>query len=244
MTWPPSTAPTDRSPAPASRRGESGDRRAFLDRLSQRAARPVPTNLAHPPPDPDPRAPQIGYRLLDEGRSLVDVFETVATDQSARVHRTAATVPPSRVLRRIINDHGVQRAVATEEPIAQATASVLAGLGVDVRAAEPAEAAGADLGVTECRAAIAATGSVVLDVDANRSRSASLLPPVHLCILDACALVGSPGEVLRPLSRASRLPSSLVLVSGPSRTGDIEQLMTLGVHGPVAVHVVVTNLSG
>jgi L-lactate dehydrogenase complex protein LldG len=52
-------------------------------------------------------------------------------------------------------------------------------------------------------------------------------------------LLRTPGDALRGVASAGdALPSSLVLVTGPSRTGDIEQLITMGAHGPTALHVV------
>jgi L-lactate dehydrogenase complex protein LldG len=57
-------------------------------------------------------------------------------------------------------------------------------------------------------------------------------------------IVPTISEVLRPLTgHPERLPSNLVVVSGPSRTGDIEQLITLGVHGPTRVHIGVMERS-
>jgi L-lactate dehydrogenase complex protein LldG len=66
---------------------------------------------------------------------------------------------------------------------------------------------------------------------------------VHLCIVDTRSVVGAPGDVLRPLDDpgAGPLPHALAFVTGPSRTGDIEQLLTRGVHGPVAVEVLLVN---
>ena len=56
------------------------------------------------------------------------------------------------------------------------------------------------------------------------------------------SLFPTPADVLRRLGSAvDALPSSLVLVTGPSRTGDIEQLLTLGAHGPTALHVVLVT---
>src|SRR5690606_29883473 len=100
-------------------------------------------------------------------------------------------------------------------------------------------AARAALGVTGAAAAVAATGSVVLDSRRAGGRTASLLPPVHLCVVQVAALHPTPADVLRHLGDpGGGLPPSLVLVTGPSRTGDIEQLLTLGAHGPTALHVV------
>jgi L-lactate dehydrogenase complex protein LldG len=139
--------------------------------------------------------------------------------------------------------HHVRRAVITAEPAAASVGRALERLGVDVSPApaSPQQASHADLGVTSAMALVAATGSVVLDSTAMQARSTSLLPPVHLCIAPASLVVRSPSEVLRPLTgRAERMPSNLVFVTGPSRTGDIEQLITIGVHGPTAVEIVIT----
>ena len=89
---------------------------------------------------------------------------------------------------------------------------------------------------------LAATGSVVLDSRAAGGRTVSLLPPVHLCVTHVNTLFPAPADVLRRLgSGADALPPSMVLVTGPSRTGDIEQLLTLGAHGPTALHVVLVT---
>jgi L-lactate dehydrogenase complex protein LldG len=81
---------------------------------------------------------------------------------------------------------------------------------------------------------------MVVSSAAARGRAASLLPRVHLCVVRADRLVATPADVLRD-GRWHPPPSNLVFITGPSRTGDIEQVMTLGVHGPTAVHVVVTS---
>lgn len=236
----------------ATRRPETGDRTAFLDRLRQHAAsgaaRTAAVQSAHPPPPPDPAAPAIGFRLVepaDDGTpaDLVQVFRQVALDQHAVVDLVAAATVPVDVLAGLVRAHRIERAVVTEEEGVRPVADELAALGVDVSTdRRPTTAARADLGVTSAVAAIAATGSVVVDCEVAGSRTTSLLPRVHLCVLDAGSIVATPGQVLRPLGDGRSLPSNLVLISGPSRTGDIEQLITLGVHGPVAVHVVVTSV--
>ena len=72
---------------------------------------------------------------------------------------------------------------------------------------------------------------------------ASLLPSVHLCVLPVDRLFATPADVLRRLgSGADAPPPSLVVVTGPSRTGDIEQLLTRRVHGPGTVLIVVTRV--
>ncbi|MDW7710667.1 MAG: LUD domain-containing protein [Deferrisomatales bacterium] len=88
---------------------------------------------------------------------------------------------------------------------------------------------GAGLGITPCDAYLADTGSLVFRAGPGRGTLASLLPPVHLA-------VSPPGGCLpgldEYLARTAGLPSRLQLVTGPSRTGDIEGTLSTGVHGP------------
>ena len=92
------------------------------------------------------------------------------------------------------------------------------------------------LGVTRCAAAIADTGTLMLVFDTAHPRSTSLLPRVHLAVVHDGDLVPSLGEALARVP--SPPPSALTFVTGPSRSADIEQILTLGVHGPAQVHVV------
>ena len=152
---------------------------------------------------------------------------------------------PDSLLDRIVAELGERNGtsvVVSTEPEARAVGDRLAARGLAVAAATPATAAAAALGVTSATAAIAATGSVVLDSRRAGGRVASLLPSVHLCVLPVDRLFATPADVLRRLgSGADAPPPSLVVVTGPSRTGDIEQLLTLGAHGPTALHVVLVT---
>ena len=99
----------------------------------------------------------------------------------------------------------------------------------------------ADLGVTAADCAVAETGSLVLCSGPGQARMVSLLPPWHVAFLAPGCLVSSL-EALSPLLRR-RLEdrdgaSNIVLITGPSRTGDIELTLTQGVHGPKEVHVI------
>jgi L-lactate utilization protein LutC len=97
------------------------------------------------------------------------------------------------------------------------------------------------MGVTRCVAAIADTGTLMLVFDAAHPRSTSLLPRTHVAVVDGPDLVASLGEALR--RAPSPLPSAITFVTGPSRSADIEQILTLGVHGPAHVHVVLPAAS-
>ena len=103
------------------------------------------------------------------------------------------------------------------------------------------ELAVAEVGVVHAVAAVASTGSVV--VDARRVRSVSLLPPACVFIVNTADIVATPSDVLRNRTRwwPDGLPSQIVLVTGPSRSGDIELQLLTGVHGPGEVHVVLID---
>ena len=116
-------------------------------------------------------------------------------------------------------------------------ASVVAGA-ISGRAPREAQAQ-AEVGVTGCLTAIAETGSLALVSGPGRSRAVSLLPPVHLAVVRRADLVFSMGEFFRGRGAELDAAASCTFVTGPSRTADIELTLTLGVHGPGRVVVVV-----
>jgi L-lactate dehydrogenase complex protein LldG len=93
------------------------------------------------------------------------------------------------------------------------------------------------LGITGADGAIARSGSIALRSGPGRPRMASLIPGTHIAFLS----VDRVFPTLLDLSLQSLDPaaaSNLVLITGPSRTGDIEQQLNLGVHGPKQLHVI------
>jgi len=90
--------------------------------------------------------------------------------------------------------------------------------------------AAADVGLSGAGAALAETGSVLISSGPGQSRLATLLPPVHLALVPTSCL--TPDIFTWTAARQAAPPSNLILVSGPSKTGDIEQTLVIGVHGP------------
>jgi L-lactate dehydrogenase complex protein LldG len=219
--------------------GETGSRTLFMARLRGRLGVGAPENVAHPlPPMPVSGVPSPDFVLLDRD-DLVGTFVRAATVASAVVHRVVGSSVPESLVADVCATYGVRTAVVSAEPEAQAVGSSLAAAGVQVSGLSIDSAADADLGVTSATAGLALTGSLVVESAAAGGRSASLLPPVHLCVLPASRIVAAVGDVLRGLGAPGRIPSNVVCISGPSRSGDIEQIITLGVHGPTSVVVVV-----
>lgn len=85
--------------------------------------------------------------------------------------------------------------------------------------------------------ALADPGSVVLAASPEEPRAHSLLPDVHVTVVTEDRVLPGLDELLAAV--AGDLPSGLAIVSGPSRSADIEQILAIGVHGPREEHVVI-----
>ncbi len=91
-----------------------------------------------------------------------------------------------------------------------------------------------DVGITSCNFAIAETGTLVMCAQPGQERVASLLPPTHIAIVEKRQIVPDLIDAIRLLhpNGTESLPSNVTLITGPSKTGDIELQLTTGVHGP------------
>jgi L-lactate dehydrogenase complex protein LldG len=98
------------------------------------------------------------------------------------------------------------------------------------------------IGLTGADGAIAESGTIALVSGPGRGRLASLLPPVHIAVVRHDRFYATLPDFLAAHPDAPERGSNLVLVTGPSRTADIEMTLTRGVHGPGEVHVVVAEL--
>ncbi len=98
------------------------------------------------------------------------------------------------------------------------------------------------VGISGADAGLAATGSLVISSAPSQPRLTSLLPPVHAAVLSADRIVPDLESWLAAQRQAGlehfRRASQTVLISGPSRTGDIEMELVMGVHGPGEVHII------
>ena len=95
-----------------------------------------------------------------------------------------------------------------------------------------------DVGISTAQAAIAETGTLVLDSAEERHRLVSLVPPVHIAVVNASAIVETLSDALTLLQR-EKISSAVTFITGPSRTADIELTLAIGVHGPQELYVIV-----
>ena len=96
-----------------------------------------------------------------------------------------------------------------------------------------------DVGISTAQAAIAETGTLVLDSSYERHRLVSLVPPVHIAIVNASSIVETLGDALRLLQNGNEISPAITFITGPSRTADIELTLAIGVHGPRELYVIV-----
>ncbi|RZT41615.1 LutC/YkgG family protein [Cupriavidus agavae] len=126
-----------------------------------------------------------------------------------------------------------------------------AAQGLSVECRPPLRDAQADhdhgdlVGITGCFAAIAETGSLMLLSGPDTYASAALLPETHIAVVPVPRIVANlEAAFARMRAEHGQLPRATNIISGPSRTGDIEQTIVLGAHGPYRVHVVLVGDEG
>jgi L-lactate dehydrogenase complex protein LldG len=96
-----------------------------------------------------------------------------------------------------------------------------------------------DVGITTAQAAIAETGTLVLDSSREQNRLISLVPPVHIAIVEATNVYSTLGETLSLLQSDEEISPVVTFITGPSRTADIELTLAIGVHGPQELYVII-----
>ena len=103
---------------------------------------------------------------------------------------------------------------------------------------------GVDAAITGARSAIADTGSLILWPDVSEPRLMSLVPPIHFVLLDATRIHANLLAAMRAERWAQGLPTNAVVISGPSKTADIQQVLAYGAHGPREVIVLLCHAGG
>lgn len=168
-------------------------------------------------------------------------MNAVAVRLSQLAHEVTTTLLAARA-------HSI--ALQSDESLADhraALESKLRDSGINIHAPRTAETFAPyyslDAGVTFCRAAISESGSLVVVSSTTTGRAASLVPPVHIAVVRERDILPDLVD-LWPFLGAHAIPvssSSFTLITGPSKTADIEGVLITGVHGPREVHVFVIH---
>jgi L-lactate dehydrogenase complex protein LldG len=132
-------------------------------------------------------------------------------------------------------------AIASNAPLlSECGVTAIAGVvsGVSDREVLRQHCATLPVGITSAEYGLAATGTLVMLAGPDNPRMISLLPPMHIAVLPAERLLAGIDHLFAVVPDPAVITSSMVLITGPSRTGDIEQISIRGVHGPGEIHVV------
>jgi len=237
------------------------DRAAFLGRIRAETVRAhgrAPGALSPRPEHPREIAETLRRELAERWRETLERFRSEFERVAGVYHRVARADDVPDVIGAIARDRDAGRAIAWHPSALGADwRGALSAHGVETVAMpaagiEPAGErqalrdliAAADLGITGVDLAVAETGSLVLLSGSGRPRSTSLLPPYHVAVFDRDALVESLAQVGVFLEAwHDGAPETwrggvINVITGPSRTADIELTLTRGVHGPKEVHAI------
>ena len=148
-------------------------------------------------------------------------------------------------------------AVGDRKDVPAAVAAYLSANGLPLQAVVTPEVAGLDwpgsamvsvaraavdadqVGITTCFCAVAETGTLLLLSGPDSPATVSLLPETHIALVDTSRIVATMEDAFALLrTERSEIPRAINFISGPSRTGDIEQTIVLGAHGPCRVHLI------
>ena len=164
-------------------------------------------------------------------------------------YRTASRDDARRQVLAILDSSGARRVIRGDTPLIREIAldPELERAGIELTVAAPgaardelrAAAFAADAGICSADFGVAETGTLALLAAPGQGRAVSLLPPVHVAVLEGRDVVLELAALFEKVEALGSLPSALTFVTGPSRTGDIEQTLTVGVHGPGELHLVV-----
>lgn len=168
--------------------------------------------------------------------ALYKEFKEKAEVLSAEVHRAANINEAGQLVTKLIGELGVDKAVYAPSPLVDAVDVTAIGkaAGVEMTSEKLREhAANAGLGISELEYAIAEIGTLVGNATSIESRMVSILPPVHMVLLRSENILPTLLDAISVYNKnLGELPRYLTFVSGPSRTADIERVLTIGVHGP------------
>jgi len=212
--------------------------RDFLARL----ARACPPDAAS---TPLPAESPATLRAVSPDDDLPARFARSAESAGCGVRRAGADDWPAAIAE-LLAAHSARRVLVEPQPGTALTAERAALLQTALRAAGVAVVTErddetlftVDAAVTGVQRAIAETGTLVCMSGAASARGASLIPPVHIALVSTDQLVADLFDLFEWLAERGALPANVNLITGPSKTADIEGVLVTGVHGPGAVHIV------
>lgn len=192
-----------------------------------------------PKSEPDVAAWFAGHRPVEETAEKVARFRKCIEFAHAEVHAVTATSWLPK-LREVLAARRIDKLLVAEQtPHGDAALHELPPQGIECQTYDmPIEAWKTEMfhatpaSLTAARSAIAETGTLILWPDAKEPRLMSLVPPVHIVLLDRSKIYNTFYEATQAEGWKDSLPTNALLISGPSKTADIQVTLAYGAHGP------------
>ena len=224
-------------------------REAFLQRVREAAHAGRAFRLHHE----DDLGPRTGY--VGAGDDLPAAMAKEVTAVGGVAHLVEDLAAASAVLTELIEQYQPRAALCWEHELLDrlglpdllathdveaVTHSTLATLSPE---AQREKTLSADIGITSADYAAAESGTLAMLARPGQERLASLAPPVHVTIIERRQILPDLMDVFPQIQEThpDGIPSNLTLITGPSKSGDIELRLTTGVHGPGKWHVVIVR---
>lgn len=179
----------------------------------------------------------------DEMTELFEKFKMKIESLSGECYRVRTAQEAGKLLCQVFQQKGIQNAALLNDLISQKGnfISQLGEAGITVyinnfrKVTQEAQA-----GITQVNYAIAETGTLVqAGADANvDQRLCSTLVPIHVALVETAKLIPTLAETMATIHQLPQIPGFVGFITGPSRTSDIERVLTIGVHGPKQLLVI------
>lgn len=222
----------------------SAARDHILGGIRRRLGKGEPTEAERAALEERVRTRRIGpipARAQLEPAARVDLFVAMAEKASASVARVATLADVPAAVSSYLASENLPASVVPAPALAEMVPwSAVPTL--EVRDGAPER--DGDVSVTPAFAGVAETGTLMLTSGAGTPTGLNFVPDTHVVVLHAFQVVGPYEDAWDRLRERGEMPRAVNLVTGPSRTGDIEQRIQIGAHGPRRLHIVLVDDAG
>ena len=181
--------------------------------------------------------------LETAGSPPVERFQHALEAVSGHFIAAGNETEAAQAIQQILERAKAQRIAISDSPPVQRIITRVKSDALVLENAGPQALFDCDVGITGAQWAVAETGTLVLESERERHRLASLVPMIHIAIVESGRVRQTLGEVLQTLTQQGQegLSRTVTLITGPSRTSDIELTLAIGVHGPGELYVILLN---
>jgi L-lactate dehydrogenase complex protein LldG len=222
------------------------DRTGFLDNIRHRtrAGQYKPTNAPDAAWTRSPERPFTSERIEDPPSRFLEELDALG----GHGERVAGMDEARDYVVALAQERGAKLLVRWDEEDLERMGvdGALAEVGVEVVVWRDLEdfrdvAERAEVGLSTAAWAIADTGSLVLESGPGKGRTVTLLPPTYVAVIPVDRVLRTVPEAIERYAQSGGLPANVCFHTGPSRSGDIEMSLAIGVHGPGDVHVLLVG---